>query len=119
MDSSDKLQPFVIGKSANPRCFRGIEQLPVTYKSNKNSWMTATPLQEWLQWFDVRLQKQKKKFVYYWTIVLPTKLKVMSFSALNSYFCHRIQHRLFHRLTRGLLRTSNTTTAVECYRKLC
>ena len=42
MDGSDKLRPFVIGKSANPRCFRGIKKLPVTYKSNKNSWMTET-----------------------------------------------------------------------------
>ena len=61
MDGSDKLRPFVIGKSANPRCFRGIKKLPVTYKSNKNSWMTATLFQEWLEWFDARLQKQKKK----------------------------------------------------------
>ena len=61
MDGSDKLWPFVIGKSANPRCFRGIKKLPVTYKSNKNSWMTATLFQEWLEWFNDRLRKQRKK----------------------------------------------------------
>ena len=49
MDGSHKLQPFVIGKSANPHCFKGIKKLLVTYKSNKNSWMTATLFQEWLQ----------------------------------------------------------------------
>ena len=64
MDSSDKLQLFVIGKSANPCCFKGIKKLPVTYKSNKNSWMTATLFQEWLQWFDARLQKQRKKSLF-------------------------------------------------------
>ena len=36
MDGSDKLQPFVIGKSANPRSFREIKKLLVTYKSKKN-----------------------------------------------------------------------------------
>ena len=61
MDGSDKLRPFVIGKSANPHCFRGIKKLSVTYKTNKNSWMTATLFQEWLEWFDIHLQKQKKK----------------------------------------------------------
>ena len=35
MDGSDKLRPFVIGKSANPRCFRGIKKLLVTYNPIK------------------------------------------------------------------------------------
>ena len=64
MDGSDKLRPFVIGKSANPRCFRGIKKLSVTYKSNKNSWMTATLFQEWLEWFNDRLRKQRKKSLF-------------------------------------------------------
>ena len=51
MNVLDKLQPFVIGKSANPRCFRGIKKLALTYKSNKNFWMTATLFQ---QWFTIR-----------------------------------------------------------------
>ena len=42
MDGSDRLQPFVIEKSANQCCFREIKKVPMTYKSNKNSWMTAT-----------------------------------------------------------------------------
>ena len=91
MDGLDKLRPFVIGKSANLRCFRGIKKLPVTYKSNKNSWMTATLFQEWLEWFNDRLRKQRKKFVCCWTIVLPTKLKIMDYNSLNLYFCHQIQ----------------------------
>ena len=61
MDGSDTLWPFVIGKLANPCCFRGIKKLSVTYKSNKNSWMTATLFQEWLKWFNDRLRKQRKK----------------------------------------------------------
>ena len=38
----EKLRPFVIGHSANSRCFKGLDSLaclPVTYFSSKNAWM--------------------------------------------------------------------------------
>ena len=40
---TDKLNPLVIGKSANPRCFKGvqIDSLPVLYKANAKAWMTS------------------------------------------------------------------------------
>ena len=41
MDGSDKLEPLVIGKSANPRCFRGIRSVPLPYEANKSAWMTS------------------------------------------------------------------------------
>ena len=47
----EKLRPFVIGHSANPRCFKGLASiacLPVTYCSNKKAWMTAALFQQWL-----------------------------------------------------------------------
>ena len=47
----EKLRPFVIGHSANPRCFKGLASLaclPVTYFSNKKAWMTAELFQQWL-----------------------------------------------------------------------
>ena len=34
MDGSDKLKPLVIGKFANPRCFKHVNSLPVIYKNN-------------------------------------------------------------------------------------
>ena len=52
MDGSDKLQPLVIGKSAQPRCFKGVQSLPVVYKSNTKAWMTGKVWAEWLQAFD-------------------------------------------------------------------
>ena len=61
MDGSDKLEPFVVGKFANPRCFNGIKKLPVTYRCNSNSWMTAKLFQDWLRSFDSSLEKQNKK----------------------------------------------------------
>ena len=40
MSGSDKLMSLVIGKSANPRCFRGVD-VPLPYKSNAKAWMTG------------------------------------------------------------------------------
>jgi hypothetical protein len=44
----------VIGKYANPRCFKHINigNLPITYRSNAKAWMLSTLFQEWLQEFD-------------------------------------------------------------------
>ena len=41
MDGSDRLEPFVIGKSQKPRCFKNVRKLPVILKANKNAWMIS------------------------------------------------------------------------------
>ena len=49
-DGSHKLPPLVIGKYANPRCFKNINigNLPITYRNNAKAWMLTTLFQEWL-----------------------------------------------------------------------
>lgn len=42
-----KVKLFVIGKAANPRAFKNFENKPVTYKANKNAWMTFILFEEW------------------------------------------------------------------------
>ena len=39
----ENVNPLVIWRYANPRCFKGIkkDQLSVEYYSNKNAWMTS------------------------------------------------------------------------------
>lgn len=46
MSGSNKCKLLVIGKSKKPRCFAGInvECLLVTYRANKNAWMTSVLL---------------------------------------------------------------------------
>ena len=51
MTGSDKRRLLVIVKSNDPHCFRGLKNLPVIYRNNKNSWMTAEIFTEWLQTF--------------------------------------------------------------------
>ena len=60
-DGSDKRKPLVIGKSAKPRCFKGVKSLPVTYKANKNAWTTAQTFEEWLKEFDRDMDKANRK----------------------------------------------------------
>ena len=47
-DGSHKLPPLVIGKYANPRCFKNINigNLPITYQNNAKVWMLTTLFQE-------------------------------------------------------------------------
>jgi hypothetical protein len=66
-DGSHKLPPLVIGKYANPRCFKNINisNLPITYRSNAKAWMLTTLFQEWLQEFNYQVGiKHNKQRVF-------------------------------------------------------
>jgi len=58
-----KLDPLVIGKSKNPRCFKNVNKLPVSYQSNKNAWMTAEIWREWMKRIDSRMCSKKRSIV--------------------------------------------------------
>ncbi|KAJ8887210.1 hypothetical protein PR048_013425 [Dryococelus australis] len=49
-------KPSVVGKAANPRSFKGLGRysLPVQWKFNKKSWMTAAIMEEWLHGFNLK-----------------------------------------------------------------
>lgn len=64
MSGSDKLKLLVIGKSKNPRCFKGITSLPVTYESNSKAWMTQALFSKWLHTEDVRFSRQNRKVLF-------------------------------------------------------
>ena len=40
-NGTHKLDQLVVGKYKNPRCFKGINQLPVYYENTQNAWMTT------------------------------------------------------------------------------
>uniref|UniRef100_G3MM83 HTH CENPB-type domain-containing protein n=1 Tax=Amblyomma maculatum TaxID=34609 RepID=G3MM83_AMBMU len=62
MDGSERLKPFVIGKSKRPHCFRN-QHIPVRYRNNKKAWMTRDLFQEWLLEFDGLMEQKKRKVV--------------------------------------------------------
>ena len=61
MAEDDKIPLFVIGKSANPRCFKHVKTLPVEYTNNKKAWMTGEIFTKWLLKLDKRFQREHRK----------------------------------------------------------
>ena len=57
----DKIPLLVIGKSAKPRCFKNIKQLPCVYKSQKKSWMDSEIFVEWVRKLDRRFTTAERK----------------------------------------------------------
>lgn len=60
MSGGDKRRLLIIGKSKDPRCFRG-KSLPITYRANKNSWMTGEIFTEWIRDFNCEMCRKKRK----------------------------------------------------------
>ena len=65
MSGTDKKKLLVIGKSAKPRCFKGlnVESLPVQYLSNSNAWMTAAIFNRWIEKWNDELQISNRKIL--------------------------------------------------------
>lgn len=61
MTGSEKLRPFVLGKSKKPRCFKGVNKLPVEYDSNSNAWMTGKIFENFLHEWDKKLRRERRK----------------------------------------------------------
>ena len=49
---------LVIGKSKNPRCFKGVKSLPVKYFFSANAWMTNLIFNNWLIKWDCELSER-------------------------------------------------------------
>ncbi|GFU40220.1 tigger transposable element-derived protein 6 [Trichonephila clavipes] len=60
MDGSEKITPLVIGKSAKPRCFKGINSIPIRYRSNKIAWMTTELFNELLVSLNSDMKRERK-----------------------------------------------------------
>ena len=61
-DGSDRLKPLVIGKSAQPRCFKDfMASSYVYYYHNKKAWMTGYIFSEWLHHFDNYIKRKKNR----------------------------------------------------------
>ncbi|XP_066259361.1 tigger transposable element-derived protein 4-like [Euwallacea similis] len=63
LTGSEKRKLLVIGKSKNPRYFKNIVQLPVTYKSNKRAWMNSEIFINALREWDEELRRKKRKII--------------------------------------------------------
>ena len=62
---TEKLKPFVIGKSTRPRALRGfnMDALSVHYRSNSKAWMRSDLFSEWLGILNQKMQDQGRKIL--------------------------------------------------------
>lgn len=65
MSGKEKCKILVIGKSKQPRCFKGVKSLEVDYEYNTKSWMTSEIFERWILKFDKTMIKQKRKVVLF------------------------------------------------------
>ena len=66
--SGGKEKPIVIGKAANPRCFKGISDrstLPCQYFSQRKAWMESGILEEILQKLNRQLKKDNRRILLF------------------------------------------------------
>ena len=57
----ERLPMFVIGKSKNPRCFKGVKRVPFRYRAQQKSWMSSELFEEWVKELDQNFCSSKRK----------------------------------------------------------
>lgn len=62
---SEKLKLLVIGKSKNPRCFKGIKSLDVVYENNKKVWMASEIYEKWLLKLVQKFRSEKRNILLF------------------------------------------------------
>jgi len=63
----EKLPPWIIGKSKNPRAFRGqdMSKLKVKYTNSAKAWMTSPIFNQYLKEFDEYFKRKRCKIVFF------------------------------------------------------
>jgi DDE superfamily endonuclease/Fission yeast centromere protein N-terminal domain/Tc5 transposase DNA-binding domain len=60
-DGSKKLDPWVVNRHQNPRCFgtkgAGLRGRPLEWRSNPSAWMDTQIMLEYIQWFDRQMRR--------------------------------------------------------------
>ena len=59
--AGEKLPLLVIGKAAQPRCFKNVKQLPLPYQSNSKAWMTSSIFETWVRKLDIKMKNNNRK----------------------------------------------------------
>ena len=65
MSGTEKLPLYMIGKFANPPCFKNVKTKPLEYSANKKAWMTAELFSEWIIKLNKKFRCQKRKVLLF------------------------------------------------------
>lgn len=104
MSGSEKRKLIVIGKSKNPRCFKNVKTLPVTYMSNKKAWMTSDLFIKILRDWDSELMKKKKKILLL-VDNCPAHPKVSNLKNINLQFLPPNTTSVLQPVDQGIIRS--------------
>ena len=60
--TGEKVKPLVVGRTNNPRCFRGYgrHELGVKYEFNGKAWMTSAIFRDWLESLNNKMRIQRR-----------------------------------------------------------
>jgi hypothetical protein len=60
-------KPLVVGKAAKLRCSKNmkINNLPVIWRNSKKAWMTAASIEEWLNTFIAKMEKENRNGILF------------------------------------------------------
>lgn len=65
MDGSEKEKLVIIGKYANPRCFKNVKSLPIKYYNNSTAWMNTKIFRDIVTNFNKRMMKERRKVLLF------------------------------------------------------
>lgn len=63
MTGKEKRKILVFEKSVKPRCFKNVQHLPVTYKTNKKTWMAYNIFEEHIRSWAKDLRNNNRKIL--------------------------------------------------------
>ncbi len=62
--TGENMHPMIIGKSKNPRSFKGINLRKYNYESNANAWMTGDIFKKYTMSWDSELCRFDRKLIF-------------------------------------------------------
>ena len=76
----ERLPMFGIGKANKPRCFKSIRNIPIRYRAQRKSWMTAELFEEWVRQLDRKFSAVNRKI----TLIIDNCTAHLHVEQLNS-----------------------------------
>ena len=104
MTGTEKMPLLVLGRSKNPRCFKHVKSLPVTYRANKKAWMTGALFTEWMKTVD-DLYTQKKGKIVLIVDNCPAHPKIKHLKAITLVFLPPNTTSVLHPMDQGVIRS--------------
>lgn len=108
MTGSEKLDPLLIGKSENPRCFKAFrknnKRLPILYESNQKSWMTGKIFADYMTRINNKMRSEDRKILMLLDNC-PAHPKDLSFSNIRIEFLPKNTTSVLQPMDQGIIRS--------------